>query len=116
MAGKDNYVAEHRLVVAEQLGRMLHSDEHVHHRNLDKQDNRPENLVALLRPAHASAHRAYERQLFPWSRPSNSCLDCGTTEDRHFAHGKCARCYQREYARRKREEGYIAPSRRKRQV
>lgn len=42
------YVLEHRLVAETQiLGRLLLRTEVVHHRNRDRQDNRPENLVVF---------------------------------------------------------------------
>jgi len=44
MARKDGYVMEHRLIMANAVGRPLTRTEVVHHRNHNPQDNRLENL------------------------------------------------------------------------
>lgn len=64
MAKTDNYVLEHRLVMAREIGRPLKSYETVHHINGDRTDNRLKNLQ--LRVGQHGNGQVY------------CCADCGS--------------------------------------
>jgi hypothetical protein len=51
------YILEHRVVWEEANGRLLTPAECVHHINGIRDDNRPENLVAMTRGEHRKLHR-----------------------------------------------------------
>jgi len=57
MARKDNYVMEHRLIVAQHLGRCLKRSEVVHHIDHDPTNNDPANLMLF---SSNTAHKRYE--------------------------------------------------------
>lgn len=51
-----DYVRQHILVAEKMIGRPLKDDEVVHHINMKKDDNRPENLMVMKRSDHTRLH------------------------------------------------------------
>ena len=65
----DKVVRESRKVMAEQLGRPLRLDEHVHHKDLNKLNNEPWNLQILTPSQHSKLHNPPTKQCksgHPW--------------------------------------------------
>lgn len=62
-AGPGGYVAEHRLVMSEKLGRPLEKNEVVHHIDGDKANNAPSNLAVMLRDKHKMTHKEEQRKM-----------------------------------------------------
>lgn len=97
-----------RVVMEKSLGRPLRTDEHVHHINRDKTDDRLENLRLLSASEHAKLHAADRaagsRALRgdSWGpRGIERCAECGTDERPHVARAMCGRCYFRIRQREK---------------
>ena len=70
-------IPEHRLVMAEVLGRPLTPDEVVHHINGVKSDNRPENLEIHGTRTHKMTHAELYRELRQLRALAAKC-SCGT--------------------------------------
>ena len=55
-ARQDGYVMQHTVIMEQNIGRYLHRDEVVHHKNHIRNDNRLENLVLMNKHEHMSMH------------------------------------------------------------
>lgn len=105
LARSDGYVAEHRKV-AWDAEILTHVDDHVHHINGIKTDNRPENLEAIDAATHQRNHHAADGGWAAENAAKQACPKCGG-EYSTDARGRryCRPCYleyQRNYSRKRR--------------
>lgn len=71
LANKAGKVYMHRYVASVMIGRPIANDEHVHHKNGDRADNRPENLEVMSATEHAKGHQKLSE------RVKMQCSCCG---------------------------------------
>ena len=55
---KNNYVLLHRVIMENHIGKLLNTNEIVHHKNENKKDNRIENLEIFSVSEHSKHHRS----------------------------------------------------------
>ena len=72
-ATKQGYVLHHRIVMENSIGRVLSTDEVVHHKDENKKNNNLNNLEVLSRAAHQRLHASTGRTYI-----NLVCDECGT--------------------------------------
>jgi len=85
MADKRGYVYEHRLVASRMLGRLLLSNEQVHHKDGDTKNNAPENLEVVQSMAHHKVHHRRGGKVRQMPGEPNQDVECACGCGQHFA-------------------------------
>ena len=86
--GARSWKLEHRYVVERKIGRRLRSNEHVHHKNGVKTDNRLRNLAVLSNTEH---QRLHDWPMFRSRRVKRICDQCGAKYEVKTSHAAGSR-------------------------
>ena len=103
LANKAGFVYEHQLVAEDKLGRNLNAEEVVHHLDMDKTNNSPENLIVFKNNSeHISFHHGCDIELqgdvyVSLTHKNLICPLCGKHKTR--AADVCLECYKTNHSK-----------------
>lgn len=63
--GRTGRIELHKIVAEKKLGRALKKGEQVHHKNFNKLDSQPENLIVMSNKEHGLCHASLESSIAP---------------------------------------------------
>lgn len=118
-ANADGSVYLHIIVAEKKLGRFLFQDEVVHHKDLNKLNNDPDNLMVFATKGdHTRFHKCgcnentlsiNSNGVYVCNQPPTTCIDCGANITRWGVRCKsCSIIHNRKVDRPSKEELYDA--------
>lgn len=93
LASSNGKIYKHIFVMCEHIGRPLHPDECVHHKDRDRSNNELSNLQLLTRSEHALLHAIEDRGYKVESRKCKHCkkpFTCSEVSKQIFCSSLCA--------------------------
>ena len=103
LANKAGFVYEHQIIAEDKLGRDLNTEEVVHHLDMDKMNNSPENLIVFKNNSeHISFHHGCDIELqgdvyVSLTHENLICPLCGKHKTRKA--GICLECYRIKHSK-----------------
>lgn len=89
LANKAGIVYYHRYILSQNIGRWLRKEEHVHHIDENKKNNRIRNLKITNKTEHIYIHRGHRKTI--------SCCVCSkNTTNKRFCSHKCSKIGMRK--------------------